>query len=507
MNMGKVAVYVRESRDDAGENFETIETQKELLLDFAKSSRPDQECSVYIDDNVSGSAFDRPGLELLKKDAAEGRIDTLLLKDLSRLGRNNAKTLMLIDFFEECGVRIITLDGKYDSLKDNDTVGIETWFNERYVRDISKKIRASLRFKISRGEYIGHAPYGYKKSDLQRNKLVVDRQAAEVVKEIFRLYAKGFGYASIAAMLNEKGIPSPGGGRWNHVTVGRITGNRVYVGDTVQGISERISFKSKKARALPQEDWVITENTHEAIIPREVFLEIQKLKEERRKIRMPHKKKLHLLRGMVYCGDCGSMMYARIKSTGVAYICSNYFRKGRKSCKSHLIYEADILEYVLNELEAKISDRACLERFAQMRKSDDIEPEWVSTRLKKLEKQLSAKFRQQELIYMDRLEGRITVEFFEKQYKLAEERIAVLKDEIEALKRSISFAGKEDEDAVNGKIVGNIMDWLRSGAIDNHILKSFVKKITVMENMNETGQKTNSEGRGTVFVEFRFANP
>lgn len=129
----KVGIYVRESRDDNEENSDTIETQRELLIDHASKNVPGSINGIYEDDNVSGSAFERPGLDRLKGDVLAGRVDLLLIKDLSRLGRNNAKTLLFIDFLEENGVRIITSDGRYDSLRDNDTAGLETWFNEWYV--------------------------------------------------------------------------------------------------------------------------------------------------------------------------------------------------------------------------------------------------------------------------------------------------------------------------------------------------------------------------------------
>lgn len=129
----RIGIYVRESRDDNEENSDTLETQRELLIDHASRSISGNVSGIYEDDNVSGSAFERPGLDRLRSDVLAGRMDLLLLKDLSRLGRNNAKTLLFIDFLEENGVRIITFDGRYDSLRDNETAGLETWVNERYV--------------------------------------------------------------------------------------------------------------------------------------------------------------------------------------------------------------------------------------------------------------------------------------------------------------------------------------------------------------------------------------
>lgn len=128
-----IAIYARESRDDNEENYETIETQRDLLIDFVEKEKLGKLYKVYIDDNISGTAFEREGLSKLQKDIQTGKINLLILKDLSRLGRSNAKTLLFLEFLEEYGVRVITFDGRYDSLRDNDTVGIDTWYNERYV--------------------------------------------------------------------------------------------------------------------------------------------------------------------------------------------------------------------------------------------------------------------------------------------------------------------------------------------------------------------------------------
>jgi DNA-directed RNA polymerase subunit M/transcription elongation factor TFIIS len=222
-------------------------------------------------------------------------------------------------------------------------------------------------------------------------------------------------------------------------------------------------------------------------------MKIQKLKEERCKNRMPHKNKLHLLRGMAFCGDCGSIMYARIKKSGVAYICRNYFKNGNNACSSHLIYEAEIMDYVFSELENRLSEEGRLERFRLMLENECAEPEGKLSRLNKLEKQLAAKRRQQELMYADRLEGRITPDFFEKVYNLAEEKIIQIKNEIDALKHSVAYSSETEEECADAELVKKILKWLKSGAVDNHILKYFVKKVTVKEGL---------KGQGTVAIEF-----
>ena len=246
----RIAIYVRESRDEDGENFETIETQRDLLIDFVSRNNLGNIHKIYMDDNVSGAGFEREGLKELKQDIENGFVNLVVIKDLSRLGRNNAQTLLFLDYLEEQGVRVISSDGRYDSEKDNETVGIETWYNERFLRDISRKVRANLLHKINRGEYLSSAPFAYKKSEKRKNHLCIDESTAYIVREIFELYKKGFGYSAISKILNDKGYPSPSsrngvkGGKWNHVAVRRILCNRVYIGDTVQRVSEKISFKS-----------------------------------------------------------------------------------------------------------------------------------------------------------------------------------------------------------------------------------------------------------------------
>ncbi|NLK87612.1 MAG: recombinase family protein [Clostridiaceae bacterium] len=425
-----IGIYVRISRDDSGENHESIENQRDLLLEYVSVNRLGRICGIYVDDNVSGSAFEREGLDRLKRDISAGRIDLVLLKDLSRLGRNNAKTLQMIDYLEECGVRLLTADGRYDSLVDNDTVGIETWVNERYVRDISRKIRACLRFKIQRGEYLGRAPFGYRKSDIEKNKLVIDEAEAYIVKIIYSLYISGHGYSSISKYLEKKGYGAPRGEGWNRITVRRILCSRVYIGDTVQGVSEKVSFKSKKTRRLPQEKWVITEGTHEAIISREAYEEVQRLRNARNSSKISRNKSRHILNGIMTCGDCGSTMYARKRRNGTAYVCGNYCRKGKAVCSSHFVYEDDIVAPICRELAGLFEDnKEILELQERIASQGSNERTAAYSRICT---QLEYGRRQQELLYKDRLEGRISEQLFERMNLQLERRLALLEGEVES---------------------------------------------------------------------------
>ena len=466
-----IAIYARISRDDNGENYESIENQRDMLLDHVSKKGLGNVYDVYMDDNVSGSAFERPGLDRLKEDILRGRVDMVVMKDLSRLGRNNAKTLQMIDFFEENGVRVLTADGRYDSLVDNDMVGIETWVNERYVRDISRKIRSALRFKIQKGEYLGRAPFGCKKSISQRNRLVVDESEAYIVRLIYELYLSGLGYTAIANYLNENGYEAPKNSGWNRITVRRILCSRVYTGDTVQGVSEKVSFKSKKTRRLPENEWVITEKTHEAIISKEIYNQAQDIRKYRSGGRKIRGRIRHILNGIIRCGDCGSSMYARKRRNGTAYVCGNYCRNGSARCTSHFIYEHEVVGPICRELIKLISVEADLKYLEQQIHNTAGGRNGICG----ISEQLEAGRRQQEMLYRDRLEGRISGQLFERMNAQIEKRLSVLESELERQKRKKSMAGSISS------LLGTVLARLERMEITNEMVCAAVQSVTVYD--------------------------
>lgn len=510
----RIGIYVRESRDDNEENIETIETQRDLLLDFVQKNKLGEVVEIYTDDNVSGSAFDREGLQKLKNDVVQGSIDMIIVKDLSRLGRNNAKTLLLLDFLEEYGTRVLTFDGRYDSIRDNDTVGIDTWFNERYVRDISRKIRSNIRFKIQKGEYLGHAPYGYLKSPTEKNRLCVDSSTAHVVKEIFRLYKEGYGYQHIARKLDSKGYPPPSSrnmpgnanAKWNPIAVQRILSNRVYIGDTVQGVSEKVSFKSKKTRRLPPDRWVITKKTHEPIISIEEFEEVQRMRKQ--KISQPglHKGVLHLFKGLLYCGKCGSVMFARIrKNRPAAYICGNYAKNGLNACSSHHIREKALKDIIAEELESKLRDLSIRTSVEAMLEKDMSSKDKKEDEIAKLEQSLIVKQRQQDTLYMDRLDGKISEQMFLRLNQNIENKISQLTNEIARLKLTKEY------NINGGEILSRMLLDLKQGDMTNEMIKTIVEKITIYEYSDDIDglmvteeERKLARERGMVVIDFKY---
>ncbi len=472
---GSIGIYLRQSRDDNGENIETIENQRDMLLAYAKNHLSGDIYDIYIDDNVSGSSFERRGLQKLKRDVLDAKISVLLLKDLSRLGRNNAKTLQLLDFLEENGIRIVCSDGRYDSMRDNDTVGIETWVNERYIRDLSRKIRSSLHFKIQRGEYIGNAPFGYFKADDVKNKLSVDESEAEVVRLIYKLYRSGMGYTSIASELNRRGSLSPRGQGWNRMAVRRILCSRVYIGDTVQGVSEKISFKSKKTRRLPQDEWVITEKTHEPIISKEEFLEVKKLRETKADGRAPNKGCFYKLRGIIWCGRCHNIMYARKRASGIKYVCGNYFRNGKEHCSSHIVSEDEIVKCICEEFVSVFEGKQYLQELINSLKSTGAFQNAGEAREEEIKRQKAARQRRQEILYTDRLHERISEQLFYRMNNRIEAELKNLEMQLERIHKN-----KPDDKLVR-ELIYEAVARARKGEISNEIIRLIVNKITVYD--------------------------
>lgn len=386
-------------------------------------------------------------------------------------------------------------------------------YNERYVRDISRKIRANLRFKIEQGEYIGNAPYGYVKSVNERNKLVVDERTATVVREIFTMYKKGYGYAAIANMLNVKGYPSPSSKNsdipitpWNQVAVQRILCNRVYIGDTVQGVSEKISFKNKKTRRLPFDRWIITTNTHEPIVKNEDFEEVQKIRGKKRSNQGYNRNISHLLSNMLYCGKCGKAMYVRVrKDRPVGYICSSYSKNGSECCSSHYVTEQAIIDVISDELLEMLSNRELIDSFSLRYSNEEEDRKKRVEMAQRLEQQIISKQKQQDILYLDRLEAKISEQLFIRMNKNIEERINSLRKEKEGLYEE----EKKQQDKMH--VVENYINRIKSQGINKSIIEQMVNRIIVYDSSDRTelqhiGISEEEINNGLIVIEYNFNN-
>lgn len=372
-------MYLRLSKED-GEKVESnsISNQREIINSYVKRNQITM-VKEYVDDGYSGANFDRPNFKEMIKDAYDKKFDTIIVKDLSRFGRDYIEAGKYIQrIFPENGIRFISVNDNYDSKSAdmNDThliLPIKNFINDSYCRDISNKVKSSQKIKREKGDYISaFAPYGYKKSEENNNKLVVDEQAAPNIKNIFDMKLKGYSSKAIADELNRLGVLTPRkykesqgfkcngfqnikGGNWSAKAVNRIIENEVYIGNTLQGKSITLNYKNKKQIGKDKEEWIRVEDTHEAIVSKEVFsIANTMLKRDLNNSR--GKDKIDIFTGMLFCKECGSSLIRRTvkykEREEVFYICSKYNKE--KSCSRHSIKEDTLIKAVSKIIKSYI---------------------------------------------------------------------------------------------------------------------------------------------------------
>lgn len=374
-----ISAYARLSRDEDKENYSSIEEQIRMIKEYAEAKGwyiADK--NIYIDDNVSGYTFNRPGFRKMLEDLDEDVIDVVIAKDLSRIGRNNGKVLTLIDDFKKANKNLILVSemgGVYDVQNDrDDTIGITTWYNERYVKDISRKTRSNMLSKQKTGRLIMGNYYGYEKVfEDGIPKLYVIEELRGVIELIYKLYVeKGLGRKRITDILNSDkyNYPTPSvyyqrkhleRGRvykhkiqelWSTDMVKNILENDVYCGNLRIHKKQTITIRGRVAK-LPEEEHFVFENHHEAIISKEMFKLAQELKVQRVKSKSTKTKRDYIFGGMCQCGDCGggvSGTFIRRKGEK-GYECTDYRRYGVARCKIHETLEKDILIHLKEYLK------------------------------------------------------------------------------------------------------------------------------------------------------------
>ena len=371
---GKMTVvgYCRLSRDEDKENYSSIEEQKRIIKEYASSRNwTIEDKDFYIDDNVSGYTFNRPEFTKMIEKVKGGKIDVVIAKDLSRIGRNNGKVLVLIDEFKNMQKNLILVSemgGTYDVLNDrDDTIGITTWFNERYVKDCSRKTRDHMYSKQKTGRLVMGNYYGYVKDKEDVTKLYVDEEIRPVISLIYKLYAyEGLGRKKICDILNSKyNYPTPSvyyrqkhleRGRiykhpvqelWSTYMISNILNNDVYTGTLRTHKKKTVSIRGRAIK-LPEEEHFVFENHHEAIISKETFELAQNIRKRKAKSKTTAgtRKRNYAFSGLIRCGDCGfgvSGITMNRKQKQKGYECSQYRTYGKARCKCHEIKESDII--------------------------------------------------------------------------------------------------------------------------------------------------------------------
>jgi len=381
----QAAAYVRLSKEDlisasgARTESNSISNQKQLILDFVKDKADIQIVSIREDDGYTGTDYDRPDFQRMMDDIRAGIVNCVIVKDLSRFGREYINAGKYIDrLFPYYGVRLISINDGIDTITRNSSddfnIMVKNLMNDNYCRDISIKIRSQLQVKRKNGEFIGaFAPYGYEKSAEDKNKLVIDLYAAEVVRDIFRWKLEGINQDAIARRLNEQGILSPmeykkskglsyktsfktnSKALWTPVAVRRILTNPVYVGTLIQGVRTRPNYKIKTVVVNEEEKWAICENAHEAIIKPRTFLLVQRLLELDTRT-SPYEEGVFSLAGLLYCGDCKGPMVRKTQTANgkkfYYYVCGQHKKNGE--CTTHRISKTQLEAAVLKLLQEHI---------------------------------------------------------------------------------------------------------------------------------------------------------
>lgn len=492
-------MYLRLSRED-GDSSESnsISNQRQIIKSYAKEN--DIKLSYeYVDDGFSGSNFDRPHFKNMIDDLNKGKFNIIIVKDLSRFGRDYIESgKYLQKIFPEKGIRFISVNDNYDSenadMSDTHLIlPIRNFINDSYCRDISMKVKSSKEVKRKNGEFIGaFAPFGYKKDDKDKHKLVIDKEVSHIIERIFNMKIECYSSKAIADFLNSIGTITPSkhkenngdnfntgfvvkNAKWDAKMINRIISNKVYIGVLEQGKTTKLNYKSKKEIDVSKEDWIVIQNAHEPIISKSIYLLANKML--LRDVKQS-KYKPCILSGMLYCKDCGSPMVRRkVKAKdgyNIFYICSEYNNTG--DCSRHSIKEEYIIKATIHALNDYLSKyNELLEKVSAI----DVSKLTLKVDFDSLNAEKKKYERLRQSLYMDLEEELITTEEFEKfrnnyliKIREIEKQIITKQNIVEELKAKIND---------KGSLVSDIVPNIDSDNLNRLSLVSFIDRIEIGE--------------------------
>jgi len=463
----KIALYIRLSREDGNDVSNSVKHQKERLLAYLSTFEDEYELvDVYIDDGYTGTDTNRDNFQRMCQHIREHRVNCVIVKDLSRLSRNvTDATYHIENFFIEYDVRFISLElpaldsYKYPEQMNSILVPMQNVINDDFCRQTSIKVRGVFNQKRRQGQFIGaFAPYGFLKNPEDKHNLIIDEEAAQIVRDIFRWYVKdGISKGGIVRKLNEMGVPNPAAYKkqkgmkyanpsssmndslWNPRTVRDILSNQMYLGHMVQGKYRVKSYKVHTQITTPKEEWYIVEDTHDPIIEQEVFDMAQKLQEKDTRTPPGHKT-IHTLSGFVRCPDCGKAMVrsqggSKVKTT--YYQCRTYREKSKDACSIHSI-RAEILEdAVFNAIRVQVELVSSLQDIIdEINRAPNVrnESQRLSTMQNAREKELAKITAIKDSLYEDWKNGDITKDDYRRLKAKYDEQAESLKSAIASLK-------------------------------------------------------------------------
>lgn len=511
--MKAVGVYTRLSDED-GRNTESrsIETQREICLRYAKE-RGWTVREVFVDDGYSGTNFDRPAYQEMKDQIENGHIDCIIVKDLSRFGRNAAKmTLELESFNDNYGIRFVSVTEDIDAVSTNDyneVFQIVLVLNEMYPRDCSKKILAAWKNGVANGKFMyGTAPFGYQRGENNRLIMEVDPVAAECVKRVFRDYAAGHNMRQIAEKLNQEGVPSPRAyyyqkvGRnnpnseketWGSNSIRNMLENEAYRGVLIQGKRRTVSYKNKNRKMVPSENWNRTENAHESIIDEILWETVQSKRKEGTFTRRQKNGNVGVFSGLLRCGKCGSALALTMSRETAVYRCNKYNTNGRTACAPHRINE-EMLKKVLaeeisrlavlaedeeNELAKRIADHL------QVAQSDTTQA--LVKKQQKIKHKIDVNQAATKTLFEDRGKGKIPDNIFFSQIEHFSKELENFKEELNEIQAQVSK--KKNEGLCVQKWIDIVKKHIDLMSVDRVVATELIDHIIVHESFNESGQR------------------
>ena len=536
------AVYLRLSKEDEDlreikdkKESNSIANQKALILKTLESMPDVTLYDIYIDDGFTGLNFERPNFQRMCEDIYNGRVNMVIVKDLSRLGRDYIDSGRYVKkIFPSYHVRFVSVLDHFDSLTATQSdvnllIPVKNFVNDNYSRDISGKVRSHQEVMRENGLYVGsHVAYGYKKLETDRNRIISDGYAADIVRKIFDWKLKGLSSASIADKLNGLGVAAPseykrqlGGNyksgfqknrkaKWSAVAINRILRNKIYIGVLEQGKREKVNYKLNKVVEKPETEWAVKENTHEAIISKADFENVAKLLNlDTRK--SPEEETLFMLSGLMFCGECGRSMVRRCNrykdKQSVYYICATY-NKG-KGCSRHSIGQSVVEDILLDAIKRHIEHVARLDELLNTIRDREVNYDDIVAN----DREILAKYKELDQckkvemsLHRDLAAGIISIKEYEQfknnfAHKSAEieETIRKLQQEIETVFKEGLFA---DEWIDTFTKTGNIT------SLDRSIVLSLVEKITIHEeNRIEITFQYQDEYKTLCRIISRIANP
>ena len=509
-SIGITALYCRLSRDDGMDgDSNSVANQKRLLSQKAKEMGLSN-TKYYVDDGYTGTNFNRPGFQQMLSDIEMGFVSAVMVKDLSRLGRDYVSVGNYTDsYFPDHGIRFIAVNDSIDSEEgESEIAPFKNILNEMYARDISKKIRSSHRLRGNMGEPLSQPPYGYQKSPENKKKWIIDPEAAEIVKSIFKMCLDGKGNETIARILQEqkvlvpmaywqsKGLPRGGKKtqsnpyRWCKTTVQKILSQQEYCGDVINFKTYSKSFKNKRRYDNDPENWMIFKDVHEPIIAREDFEKVQaRIARTKRRAPKPHNGQKSIFADLLFCGDCHTKLryHTNTINKDIHYfVCANNKVDYRGSCPGRHYVRADAIEQVvmleLRRMAEYLSDDE--DAFAELlaRKTDKEllrEQKCCEEELQKAITRNDTVSRLYEKLYEDNATGKVSDEWFmQLSHKYEVERME-LKSKITALRKKLSESGKQQQQREN--FILAVRRFMQMDYLTAPLLRELIDHIDVFE--------------------------